>query len=57
MGHKTRMDHTVLKIEFAEVATAKVMSAEAQMMNMSEDCLLDELMKQKVYILRKFNYS
>ncbi len=51
IGHKTRMDHTVLNTEFANVATAKVTSAEAQIMNVSEDHLVDELMKQKVYIL------
>lgn len=42
------MDHTVLNTEFAKVTTAKVTSAEAQMMNVSEDRLVDELMKQKV---------
>ncbi len=45
------MDHTVLNTEFAKVATAKVTSAEAQIMNVSEDRLVDELMKLKVYIL------
>ncbi|ROL50299.1 HMG domain-containing protein 3 [Anabarilius grahami] len=52
IGHKTRMDHTVLNTEFAKVATAKVTSAEAQMMNVSEDRLVDELMKQKVGVVR-----
>ncbi|KTF72276.1 hypothetical protein cypCar_00043055 [Cyprinus carpio] len=53
IGHKTRMDHTVLNTEFAKVTTAKVTSAEAQMMNVSEDRLVDELMKQKVGVVRK----
>ncbi|XP_016359488.1 uncharacterized protein LOC107701863 [Sinocyclocheilus anshuiensis] len=47
------MDHTVLNTEFAKVATAKVTSAEVQMMNVSEDRLVDELMKQKVGVVRK----
>ncbi|KAL1268538.1 hypothetical protein QQF64_033901 [Cirrhinus molitorella] len=53
IGHKTRMDHSVLNTEFAKVATSKVTSAEAQMISVSEDRLVDELMKQKVGVVRK----
>ncbi|KAG1925878.1 hypothetical protein F2P79_025235 [Pimephales promelas] len=52
IGSKTRKDNTVLNTEYAKVVTAKVTSAEAQMMNVSEDRLVDELMKQKVSVVR-----
>lgn len=48
IGNKTRMDHTVLNTEYAKVVTAKVTSVESQILNVSEDRLVDELMKQKV---------
>lgn len=51
IGEKTRIGNTVLNTEYEKVASAKVTSPDAQVLNVSEDRLVDELMKQKVKTL------
>ncbi|RXN07200.1 HMG domain-containing 3-like protein [Labeo rohita] len=53
IGEKTRIGNTVLNTEYEKVASAKVTSPDAQVLNVSEDRLVDELMKQKVGVVRK----
>ncbi|RXN36857.1 HMG domain-containing 3-like protein [Labeo rohita] len=53
IGGKTRIGNTVLNTEYEKVASAKVTSPDAQVLNVSEDRLVDELMKQKVGVVRK----
>lgn len=50
IGKNTRKSDTVLNTEFEKISSAKS-SAEAELSMVSEDRLMDELMKQKVHIL------
>lgn len=52
IGDKTRMGVTVLNTEYEKVVSPKVTSPEAQVLTVSEDRLVDELMKQKVKVLK-----
>lgn len=47
-GKKTRMGNTGLNTEYEKVVSPKATSSEAQLLTVSEDRLMDELMKQKV---------
>lgn len=53
IGKKTRMGNTVLNTEYEKVVSPKATSPEAQVLTVSEDRLVDELMKQKVGVVRK----
>lgn len=50
IGKNTRKSDTVLNTEFEKVSSSKS-SSEAELSMVSEDRLMDELMKQKVHIL------
>lgn len=54
IGKNTRIGNTVLNTEYEKVVSSKVTSPEAQVLSVSEDRLVDELMKQKVKILKNF---
>ncbi|XP_056118295.1 uncharacterized protein LOC130095561 [Rhinichthys klamathensis goyatoka] len=52
IGHKTRSSNEVLNTEFEKIKTAKV-SEESQVYDVTEDRLMEELMNQKVDVVRK----
>ncbi|XP_077093825.1 uncharacterized protein LOC143745597 isoform X1 [Siphateles boraxobius] len=52
IGHKTRSSNEVLNTEFEKIKTAKV-SEESQVYHVTEDRLMEELMNQKVDVVRK----
>ncbi|XP_028649584.2 HMG domain-containing protein 3 [Erpetoichthys calabaricus] len=53
IGKHTRKAQIVLNTEYEKVTTSKSAPEEAQIINLSEDRLVDELMKQKVGVVRK----
>lgn len=54
IGKNIRIGNTVLNTEYEKVVSPKVTSPEAQVLSVSEDRLVDELMKQKVKALKNF---
>nr|XP_055064926.1 uncharacterized protein LOC129447284 [Misgurnus anguillicaudatus] len=52
IGHKTRSSNVVLNTEFEKIKAAKV-SEESQVYHVTEDRLMEELMNQKVDVVRK----